>query len=349
VVVCSLNGERKIGRCLEALAGQDFSGDYEIIVVDDGSTDDTAAIAERGGARVIRHGTNRGLAAARNTGIAASSGEIVAFTDDDCVPSPGWLEGLVEAHAAHEDAGVVGVGGSVEPIAVDTVALRYIEAVPPLAPLEAELAVSTSPLYRLGLYARRMWRPERRTSARGVYALAGASMSFRRSALEKVGLFDERITFGGEDEDLCARMRAEYGEQALLFEPSITMAHDFERDTADILRRSRAYGRGNARAFLKSGGRVPPVPPAALAAVLLTAAAVASRDRRAIVPALAAPLALYPHLTRRHRAGLGERAAYSYLQFAQECASFAGFAEGYVKYRSQYADTREGGIGGSDG
>ena len=89
VVVCSYNGARTINDCLEGLARLDYP-DYEVIVVDDGSRDATAAIAGRYRGVLIRT-PNRGLAHARNAGLAAASGEIVAYIDDDAFPDPHWL------------------------------------------------------------------------------------------------------------------------------------------------------------------------------------------------------------------------------------------------------------------
>jgi glycosyltransferase involved in cell wall biosynthesis len=78
---------------MDALAGQQFDGSYEVIVVDNGSNDDTAAIAERSPARpvVLRRARGEGPAAARNAGVERAAGKVLAFTDADCEPEPEWL------------------------------------------------------------------------------------------------------------------------------------------------------------------------------------------------------------------------------------------------------------------
>jgi glycosyltransferase involved in cell wall biosynthesis len=90
VVIPARNAAATIARTLDGLAAQDLDGPYEVIVVDNGSEDETVAIAERAGVRVIRQGRERpGLA--RNRGAEAAGADAIAFTDADCVPDPGWL------------------------------------------------------------------------------------------------------------------------------------------------------------------------------------------------------------------------------------------------------------------
>src|SRR5207249_10244006 len=89
VVVCTYNGGRVIRDCLEGLRKLDYP-DFEVIVVNDGSTDNTEAVLGEYDFRVITT-ENRGLGNARNTGMEAATGEIVAYLDDDAFPDPHWL------------------------------------------------------------------------------------------------------------------------------------------------------------------------------------------------------------------------------------------------------------------
>lgn len=176
-----------------AIAQEETAPPPEVIVVDDGSADDTAAVAERAGARVIRQ-ENRGPAAARNTGWRAAKGEIVFFTDSDCVPRPDWVRRLAPLFD-EEDVG--GVGGS-----YDAANLENLLA----ACVQEEIAVRHR---RMG--------PE-------VRFLGSFNLAAPRRVLEETGGFDETYRrASGEDNDLSYRIR-KLGYR-LLFEPAARVAH----------------------------------------------------------------------------------------------------------------------------
>ncbi len=112
VVIPSYERPEPLGRCLEALASQALGrNEYEVIVVDDGSSCDLAACVEPFLSRVrlkLLRQDNAGPAAARNRGIHAAEGELIALTDDDCEPRPYWLERLRERLIAEGDSCIVG-------------------------------------------------------------------------------------------------------------------------------------------------------------------------------------------------------------------------------------------------
>jgi glycosyltransferase involved in cell wall biosynthesis len=99
VIVPARDAAATLPATLRALAGQDLGARYEVLVVDDGSTDGTAAIAERFGppVRLLRIEGSTGAGSVRNHGAAAARGRVLAFTDADCVPAPGWLRAGVRA------------------------------------------------------------------------------------------------------------------------------------------------------------------------------------------------------------------------------------------------------------
>jgi glycosyltransferase involved in cell wall biosynthesis len=110
VVVPAYNEERFLGACLDSLLSQDFSYGYEIIVVDNNSTDETSKIAISKGVRLITE-TKRGVCAARNAGTLAAHGEIIVSTDADSTFAPNWLTKIYETF--EQDQKVVAVTGPV--------------------------------------------------------------------------------------------------------------------------------------------------------------------------------------------------------------------------------------------
>src|SRR5258707_2277523 len=108
-MIPTFNGASRIGKCLDTLLPQVAGRDAEILVVNDGSTDNTAEVVERySGIRLITQ-ANAGPAAARNRGAREARGKIILFTDDDCVPMLDWLDAMIEPFADPEVVGVRGV------------------------------------------------------------------------------------------------------------------------------------------------------------------------------------------------------------------------------------------------
>jgi len=206
IVICAYNAERTMRQCLESLRRLDYPN-YEVIIVDDGSHDATAQIAANFPEfRLIRQ-PNKGLSAARNVGLHAALGELIAYTDSDCVVDPHWLAFMVRAMA---EGGLDGCGG------------------PNYAPHEdgwIEGCVAASP----GAPSHVLIGDERAEH------LAGCNMLFRKAALEDAGGFDPQFTAAGDDVDICWRlMDAGY---VLGYCPSAFVWH-FRRNT--IIRRVRS-------------------------------------------------------------------------------------------------------------
>jgi uncharacterized membrane protein/glycosyltransferase involved in cell wall biosynthesis len=328
VVICSLNGAAGVARCLRALQTQTIWTQIEVVVVDDGSTDGTGDVAREQGAVVIRHATNRGLAAARNSGLRAAAAPIVAFLDDDCEPDPRWAQRLL---AGYQD-GVLGVGGAIEPETPGGFMSGFLCRHNPLQPLEINLATSENVVRRFWLYLRRQWTGPVERGRRPVYSLTGANMSFRRQALLDVGGFDERFRFGGEEGDLCKRLGLAFPESSLVYLPDAQVMHHFAPSLADTLRRSRAYGRGSARLYRKWPTVAPTVFPWPL--TVLTLLILSAWFPLLAAAAVAAPLAFYPQAVR---SAVASRRVHflldAYLQLLQEAWGNAGFIEGLWLFR----------------
>jgi glycosyltransferase involved in cell wall biosynthesis len=268
VVVCSYNGADRIGDCLTAIAHQNLP--VEVLVVDDGSTDGTSEVASSYGVTVIRHQTNRGISASRNTGLRQATGSIVAFCDDDCSPEEDWTQNIVAAWKSNPEATVI--GGLVERMNAGSFTQRYQLYRSPFNPLEIELARQPSIWYRFS----RQFRPPQfsRTDVVPVYSVLGGNMSVLKNQVLQLGGFDENLIFGeGEEFSLSETVRSEFGENAVLVDPRVVVSHRFDPSLWKTWRRSYLYGKGAASRWRKQGGwpSLPIVSPMAILVTILLA------------------------------------------------------------------------------
>jgi glycosyltransferase involved in cell wall biosynthesis len=177
LAICCYNAADSIAQVLGGV-GRLSPPPAEVLVVDDGSTDESPAIARAHGARVVEHGRNRGLAAARNTCLERASGEIIIFIDADAVPHRDLVQQLAEGY---QDPWLAGIGGQV----LETNQLRLTDR------------------WR-GLFWRQTQGSERLEDAPRV---VGACCSFRRQSALAAGGFSPRFRTNGEDVELSSRLR----------------------------------------------------------------------------------------------------------------------------------------------
>lgn len=219
VVVCSYNGSRTIRDCCEGLLRLEYPS-FEVIVVDDGSLDATAAIASEYDFRVIRT-ENRGLSSARNTGLEAATGEIVAYLDDDARPDPHWLHYLAATFLSTKH---VGVGGpNITP--------------PGDGPIAHCVANSPgNPTHIL-------------LSDQEAEHIPGCNMAIRKAALQAIGGFDPQFRIAGDDVDVCWRLQ-ECG-WTLGFSPAAMVWHHRRNSVKAYLKQQLNYGKAEGMLELK--------------------------------------------------------------------------------------------------
>ncbi|MCW1883962.1 glycosyltransferase [Luteolibacter flavescens] len=220
VIVCTRNGASRIAACLESLRHQTLPA-HEVIVVDDGSTDGTTDLVARGFPEVrlltLEPG---GLSAARNAGADAATGEILAFTDDDCEADPDWLAGLADAF----DKGWDAAGGP---------------NLPPPPKSDAEAIVTAAP----GAPSHVMLDDVEAEH------LPGCNIAVLRTAYFETGGFDPQFTTAGDDVDFCWRLR-DKGFR-LGFAPTAFVWHWRRPSLRAFLRQQRGYGRAEALLIAK--------------------------------------------------------------------------------------------------
>lgn len=226
------NVAEHIARTIEAVASQCHPIE-ELLVIDDGSPDDSITIASQYPVRVIRHDRNRGLAAARNTAWQHTEAEFIATVDTDATPEPGYLKNaLMSFEQGPPEVAMTG-GRLVEVHTVspaDAWRARYLGQDP--GPIrwyvDGPEAASSSP-------ARCAWNVED-----GLPFLTGSDTVARRSALEAVGGYEERFRTNAEDLTLCkALLNHGYHYE---FVPAC-VAHHHRRDTLEtVLRTAWNYG-----------------------------------------------------------------------------------------------------------
>ena len=214
VLLCTYNGAATLPQACAAVAALDYPA-VEVIVVDDGSTDDSAAIARRHGFTVIST-ENQGLSSARNTALAAARGEIVAYMDDDAMPDSQWVTYLVETFSRTD---FVAVGGPNLPVPGD-------------GPVADAVAVAPGNPNHVLL------------GDREAEHIPGCNSAFRTDALRAIGGFDPRFRTAGDDVDVCWRLQDAGGR--IGFCAAAVVWHHRRRSVRGYLRQQRGYGRAEA-------------------------------------------------------------------------------------------------------
>ncbi len=216
IIVAVYNGADMIGTCIESLLNQDYPADkYDIIIVENGSTDNTAEVVQRYPIRFVQSRA-RGKQAALNLAIGHSDAEIIAMTDADCIADPQWLSRLVQPYS---DPEVGGVGGLIAP---------YVHAKRSIIERFSELQ---NPLINY-MSGDNEFLPH----------LYGANCSYRRVLLNQVGNYDTRLPIS-DDTDICWRVQIKTGKRIVYAEDAIIYHH--HRSTRQgLARQYYHYGYG---------------------------------------------------------------------------------------------------------
>ncbi|HWX15996.1 MAG TPA: glycosyltransferase, partial [Chthoniobacterales bacterium] len=211
VIVCSYNGGQTLAACLDSLSKLNYP-DYEVILVDDGSTDDTAYIAAQFPRVRYIHQSNCGLSHARNTGAVAAKGEVFAYTDSDCMADVDWLYYLIRTLVSDEYAGVGGPN-------VTPPAQNWVQACVAAAPGGPSHVLLTDTIAE---------------------HIPGCNMAFYRWAFENIGGFDAEYRKAGDDVDFCWRLQQ--AGCVIAFSPTAIVWHHRRFTLRAFLKQQDGYG-----------------------------------------------------------------------------------------------------------
>ena len=221
VIVPVQNGEQTIQPLLESLQRLDYDRNkVEVIIVDGNSTDKTQEIVKKYPVKLIVT-EKKGLNLARNIGIKCSNGEIVAFTDSDCMVPSNWITKIVENF---KDPQVSCVGGSAKALDNDFISQYADNSIVRLMPFftKREELEKVKPFFR---------HP------------AGCNMAFRRKVAEEVGYFDENIQYGFDEVEFADRVcRAGY---KMILDPDVLVWHKHRSTFREFLNQNFQYGKGS--------------------------------------------------------------------------------------------------------
>jgi len=273
VVICAYTEDRWTLLCqaLASLHAQSRAPEQTVLVVDHCESLYRRAVATFSDVQVVRNVAAKGLSGARNTGVAATTADIVAFLDDDAVADPGWIGRLVRAYA---DPSVLGVGGAA--------IADWQEGRPRWFPPEFDWVVGCT--YR-GLP----------TAEGPVRNFVGANMSYRRSVLDQLGPFVtglgrmDTVPLGCEETEFGIRARRAFPDACFLYVPDAAVRHHVPaaRSTIRYFCR-RCWSEGLSKAAV---------------ARIATAGEALESERRYVTRIL--PRAVVAGVMSTHRGGLG--------------------------------------------
>jgi uncharacterized membrane protein/glycosyltransferase involved in cell wall biosynthesis len=338
VVVIAYNAEKTIGRTLQSLLAQKYPADkYEIIVVDDGSTDHTGAVVlKHKTVRYIRLPENQGISAARNAGIAAVRGDIYVSFDDDCVADPKWLQVLAKGYSRTDAAGVG--GAMTTSSSLKGLVRKYIHATGEGRPPVAGDSTKVPFIKRITRYATACFKRPAKNLERvaKVEELYGANGSYPIEVIRSVDGWDRDFS-GVEDRELSKRIRAKYPDKHFYSMRDAKIMHDPGLTLRQYLNRPYRRGPVNLKFHLKYR-MLPPIMPFPVLMAGLTALI-------AVLQPLALPmiLLLLPQLlygrwqTEFFRTGRPYVLLFPYLQLMEESMVVLGLLKGAIAlFRSKY-------------
>ncbi|MBU1130207.1 glycosyltransferase [Patescibacteria group bacterium] len=210
IIISTYNGSKKIEKCLISIFNQNFpKNKFEVIVVDDGSTDDITAKVANYPANLYHHEVNKGIATARNTGLSKANGKIVICIDDDCVVNQNFLNKIEKKY---KDTNVMGVATNLITSNNNSLINKYFSSIWYGVATPTQKNKKTILDRILWYYQNCPWNSERNGYFDGAVMcdVPAACSSYRKELLNEIRGWDTKLINSSEDNDLSIRMINKY-------------------------------------------------------------------------------------------------------------------------------------------
>jgi len=334
IVVCTCNGENKIENALDSLLFQDYpKNKYEILVVDDCSIDNTKKVVSEYPVKLIKHKENKGLAAARNTGLKYSKGEIYFCFDDDCVAEKNWLNELVSVYNKKKDA--AGVCGKIISENKGLVE-NFMQEIGYGAPAAKGFSKSKNPLYRFFIYILDMagfGKNKKISNTIQVSSIHGANSSFPRKLLEEVGGWDENFRLA-QDTEICERISKKFKNKKFYYNPAAKILHKHQIKFFNFIKKIYLKGEATLRVYRKYK-KILPIFPFPIFTLLVFLALIFYNPFYAVLSLVIVPQSLYFWwLIKFFRKLKPSYLLCPYMQMLLESATILGIIRGVIRIKT---------------
>lgn len=333
VIICTYNGQERVLEAIESIKKLDYpKRDYEIIVVDDNSSDKTRELVKKyKSVRLLKHDENLGVAAARNTGLQAAKGKWIAYLDDDCIAEPDWLTQLEKTLKIK---GTLGAGGLIKPKDNSHVLQRYLFSSGYGQPASKEShAVRKSPIRRLVTYIKdSIKKPFGVKDNDEVGEVYGANSAFIKSKLIKIKGFDVSLR-SSEDSDISTRLRDSDKKGSIRFSKNAVVRHSYHSSFLEYFLKNFRRQR-DTYAYYQAQDKFPPIYPLPFICLIGVAISLFFGYVPFAICVILLPQILYfwwiISAIKQKRI---EHLIYPYVQFADESVRLAGLFRSITSFK----------------
>jgi len=333
IIVCTFNGSKKVSRCLESLINQNYSREkYEIIAVNDGSTDNTLKILNKYPVKIVNHLKNLGICAARNSGLQNASGSIIAYTDDDCIADRNWLQNL----AKHFGKNVMAVGGITVSYSQKTLMEKYMSETGYGNPTPIDFAKSKNPVNRFFVYLKDMFSPLIISNIDPIPVLSIYTLnaSFKKKILNRAGGWIAGFDFR-EDSEMCDRLNRLFPDKKILFTRNAIITHKHRVSFRHFLKQTFTRSENTLKYYVKDN-KIPPFFPFPILFVITTILALRVSLSLGIISFILLPQLLYSWWFMKFiRNYKGFYLLFPYIQISLELSTILGMIRGFIKLKME--------------